>query len=79
MGLACPVHLVCSMKTEEKVHACSFAPPFPLNKPSLPPSTCSMKTEEYTQAQRELSEVGPVADQVEQLRALRQEVRWMGQ
>jgi len=38
-----------------------------------------MKTEEYTQAQRELSEVGPVADQVEQLRALRQEVRWLGQ
>ncbi|KAI7837553.1 hypothetical protein COHA_008568, partial [Chlorella ohadii] len=34
----------------------------------------SMKTEEYTQAQRELSEVGPVADQVEQLRALRQEL-----
>ena len=34
-----------------------------------------MKTEEYTQAQRELSEIGPLADQVEQLQALRQEVR----
>lgn len=34
-----------------------------------------MKIEEYTQAQRELSELGPVADQVEQLQALRQEVR----
>lgn len=32
--------------------------------------------EEYTQAQRELSEVGPVADLIEQLRAMRQEVRW---
>lgn len=34
----------------------------------------SMKTEEYTQAQRELSEIGPLADQVEQLQALRQEL-----